>query len=103
MPDILAQLGTKVGTEISSLSSRVSALELEDSYSETTYIDGVVSQIRTWSTSSKSNLLQTKAFTYTDGKLTQVLVKDGSDVTILTQTIAYDGDGNVSSITKDYA
>ena len=31
------------------------------------------------------------------------LVKDGDGVTTLTQTIAYDGDGNVSSITKDYA
>ena len=60
---ILGQIGAKVGTEINSLSGRVSALEsnggggggsdLVDSYSETTYTNGLVSQINTWSTSSK--------------------------------------------------
>jgi len=100
---IFGQIGAKVGTEIGSLSGRVSALESSDSYSETTYIDGVVSQIRTWSTSSKSNLLQTKAFTYTNGLLTQILVTDDSNATELTQTLTYDSDGNLASITKDYA
>ena len=106
---IFEQIGGKVGTEVDSLSSRISALESEesysetDSYSETTYTNGVVSQITTWSTSSKSNLLQTKAFTYTNGLLTQIVVADGSSVTELTQTLAYDSDGNLESITKDYA
>jgi flagellar biosynthesis component FlhA len=103
MSDILGQIGAKVATKISSLSSRVSALESNDSYSETTYTDGLVSQISTWSTSSKSTLLQTKAFTYTNGLLTQILVTDGSITTELTQTLAYDSDGNLESITKDYA
>ena len=109
---ILGQIGTKVGTEISSLSSRISALESSgggggssevDSYSETTYTNGLVSQISTWSTSSKSNLVQTKTFTYTNGLLTQILVADGSSVTELTQTFTYDSEGNLESITKDYA
>jgi len=100
---ILGQIGAKVGTEISSLSGRVSALESSDSYSETTYTNGVVSQITTWSTSSKSNLLQTKVFTYTNGLLTQILVTDGSNATELTQTFTYDSEENLESITKDYA
>ncbi len=100
---IFEQIGGKVGTEVDSLSSRISALEPEDSYSETTYTNGVVSQITTWSTSSKSNLLQTKTFTYTNGLLTQIVVADGSSVTELTKTLAYDSDGNLESITKDYA
>jgi hypothetical protein len=104
--DILSQIGTAVGTEFKSLGSRVSTLESGggvDSYSETTHTNGMVSEINTWSTSSKSNLVQTKSFTYTNGLLTQIVVKDGSDVTTLTKTIAYDGDGNLASITKDYA
>jgi hypothetical protein len=100
---ILGQIGAKVGTELSSLSDRVSALESSDSYSETTYTNGLVSQISTWSTSSKSNLVQTKTFTYTNGLLTQIVVADGSSVTELTKTLAYDSDGNLESITKDYA
>ena len=110
---ILGQIGAKVGTELSSLSSRVTSLESNggggggsspvDSYSETTYTNGVVTGISTWSTSSKTNLVQTKSLTYTDGLLTQVVVADGSSVTELTTTIAYDSNGNLESITKDYA
>ena len=109
---ILGQIGAKVGTELSSLSSRVTSLESSgggggsspvDSYSETTYTNGVVTSISTWSTSSKTNLVQTKSFTYTDGLLTQIVVADGSSVTELTTTIAYDSNGNLESITKDYA
>ena len=115
MTDILGQIGAKVGTEFSSLSGRVSALESSgggggggpsspvDSYSETSYSNGLLSQISTWSTSSKSNLVQTKTFTYTNGLLTQIVVTDGSSVTELTQTFTYDSDGNLESITKDYA
>ena len=110
---ILGQIGAKVGTELSSLSSRVTSLESNgggggggspvDSYSETTYTNGVVTGISTWSTSSKTNLVQTKSFTYTDGLLTQIVVADGSSVTELTTTITYDSNGNLESITKDYA
>jgi len=73
-----------------------------DSYTENTYTNGVLTGQSKY-TSNGGTLLETKTFTYTSGNLTQIVVKDGSNVTTLTQTIAYDGDGNVSSITKDYA
>jgi len=73
-----------------------------DSYTTNTYTNGVLTGQSKY-TSNGGDLLETKAFTYTNGNLTQVVVKYGDDTTILTQTIAYDGDGNVSSITKDYA
>jgi hypothetical protein len=73
-----------------------------DSYTTNTYTNGVLTGQSKYTTSG-GDLLETKTFTYTNGNLTQVVVKYGDDTTILTQTIAYDGDGNVSSITKDYA
>jgi len=73
-----------------------------DSYTTNTYTDGVLTGQSKY-TSDGGDLLETKTFTYTNGNLTQVVVKYGDDTIILTQTIAYDGDGNVSSITKDYA
>ena len=73
-----------------------------DSYAENTFTNGVLTGQSKY-TAQGGTLLETKTFTYTNGNLTQVLVQDGSNVTTLTQTIAYDGDGNVSSITKDYA
>ena len=73
-----------------------------DSYTTNTYTNGVLTGQSKY-TSNGGDLLETKTFTYTNGNLTQVVVKYGDDTTILTQTIEYDGDGNVSSITKDYA
>ena len=73
-----------------------------DSYTTNTYTNGVLTGQSKY-TSNGGDLLETKTFTYTNGNLTQVVVKHGDNTTILTQTIAYDGDGNVSSITKDYA
>jgi len=73
-----------------------------DSYTTNTYTNGVLTGQSKY-TSNGGDLLETKAFTYTNGNLTQVVVKYGDNTTILTQTIAYDADGNVSSITKDYA
>ena len=73
-----------------------------DSYTTNTYTNGVLTGQSKY-TSNGGDLLETKAFTYTNGNLTQVVVKYGDNTTILTQTIAYDVDGNVSSITKDYA
>ena len=73
-----------------------------DSYTTNTYTNGVLTSQSKYD-EEDGDLLETKTFTYTNGNLTQVVVKYGDDSTILTQTIAYDGDGNVSSITKDYA
>jgi hypothetical protein len=115
MSAILAQIGTKVGTELQSLGSRVFTLEsnggggggggpvLIDSYSETSYVEGRISQVTTWDTSSKVNLISTKHFTYNSGRLTQVIENDGSQNLVLTKTLTYDSGGNLESITKDYA
>lgn len=73
-----------------------------DSYTENTYSSGVLTGQSKY-TSNGGDLLETKTFTYTDGNLTQVVVKYGDDSVMLTQTLAYDAEGNLASITKDYA
>lgn len=116
MSSILQSVGTKIGTEIRSLSARVSTLESggggggggggetpTDSYSETTYSSGVLTRVTTWSTSSKDVLVQTKSLTYTDGRLTGIVITDINGTTTLTTTLTYDSEGNLGSITKDYA
>lgn len=99
MASILKQIGIKVGEELKALGPT----NLSDSYSETTFTNGLLSGLTLWATSSKLVKLSSKTFTYTSGNLTSVVEKDGSDVITLTKTLTYDGDGNVSSITKDYA
>jgi len=74
-----------------------------DNYSEPTFSNGVLQSITTWTDSGKGTKVGSKAFTYTSGNLTSVVEKDGSDTTTLTKTLTYDGDGNLASITKDYA
>jgi len=86
----------KIGQAISSYGK-------DDSFSEPTFIDGVLQSITTWTDSGKGTKVGSKTFTYTSGNLTSVVEKDGSDVTTLTKTLTYDGDGNLASITKDYA
>jgi YD repeat-containing protein len=81
----------------------ISSYGKDDSYSEPTFSNGVLQSITTWTDSGRVTKVGSKTFTYTSGNLTSVVEKDGSDTTTLTKTIAYDGDGNVSSITKDYA
>jgi hypothetical protein len=94
---ILEQIGTKVGQELK-------ALTPADSHAETTFnTDGILVSSTIWSSPSKTSKIGSKVLTYTNGNLTSIVEKDGSDVTTLTKTIAYDGDGNVSSITKEYA
>lgn len=99
MPDtssIFYQVGQQVKTNIAEFGR-------DDSYSEPTFSNGVLQSITTWTDSGKGTKVGSKTFTYTSGNLTSVVEKDGSDTTTLTKTIAYDGDGNVASITKDYA
>jgi YD repeat-containing protein len=103
---ILAQIGTKVGTELKSLSTRIDnigGVSLTDNYSELTFDEGLLTALTTWTNSGKGTKVSSKAFTYTDGNLTSVVEKDGSDVTTLTKTLTYDAEGNLASITKDYA
>jgi hypothetical protein len=73
-----------------------------DSYSEPTYTNGVLTSLATWSNNTKAVLVETKAFSYTNGNLTQIVVKDGNNATTLTKTLNYSG-GNLASITEDYA
>lgn len=114
MSDILAQLGTAIGGQIGSLSSRVSAIENDggggsgaspvDSFDEITYgADGSVTIITTYSTPSKLNIVQSKVFTYQSGNLYQILTRNGSNETIMLKTLTYDSDGNLESVSKDYA
>lgn len=97
MASILEQIGTKVGEELK-------AFIPTDSYVETTFnTDGILVSSTTWSSPAKTSKIGSKVLTYTNGNLTSIVEKDGSDVVTLTKTIAYDGDGNLASITKDYA
>ena len=100
MASILEQIGTKVGTELKSLSTRIG---LTDNYSELTFDEGLLTALTTWADSGKATKVSSKAFTYTSGNLTSVVEKDASDVTTLTKTLTYDTDGNLESLTKDYA
>jgi len=94
---ILYQVGQGVKNSISSYGK-------DDSFSEPVFNSGGdLTSLTTWTNSGKGTKVGSKTFSYTSGNLTSVVEKDGSDTTILTQTIAYDVDGNVSSITKDYA
>ena len=105
MPDIFSQIGTKIGTELKSLSNRIDGVVdsgPSDNYSEPAFSSGLLTSLTTW-TSNGGTKVSSKTFTYTSGNLTSVIEKDGSDVITLTKTLTYDGDGNVSSITKDYA
>ena len=104
MASIFEQIGTKVGTELKSLSTRIDGIiATPDNYSESTFTDGVLTTMTTWTDSGKGTKVSSKEFTYTNGNLTGVVEKDGSDVTTLTKTLTYDAEGNLASITKDYA
>lgn len=82
--------------------SQPEAGSASDSYSEPVLTGGVLTSLTTW-TSDGGTKVSSKTFSYTSGNLTSVVEKDGSDTTTLTKTLTYDGDGNVSSITKDYS
>ena len=106
MPDIFSQIGTKVGTELKSLSDRIDGIggdSSADNYSEPTFTDGLLTALTTWTDSGKGTKVGSKAFTYTSGNLTSVVEKDGSDATTLTKTLTYGSSGNLESVTKDYA
>lgn len=75
---------------------------LTDDYSEPTFTDGILTSLTTW-TSDGGTKVSSKTFSYTSGNLTSVVEKDGSDVITLTKTLTYDAEGNLASITKDYA
>ena len=80
----------------------VGGISESDSYSEPTYTNGILTALTTWSDNTKSVLVQTKTFAYTDGNLTSVIVTDNNGLTTLTKTLTYAGD-NLASVTKDFA
>ena len=57
----------------------------------------------TWTSSLKTTLVGSKAFTYTNGLLTSIVESDENGAVHLTKTITYDSSGNLESVTKDYA
>lgn len=115
MTDILAQIGDKLGSKIKELQSQIDSggggggggghthPDPSDDYTEPTFTDGVLTAMTTWTSNLKSTLVSSKAFTYTDGLLTQVVERDENNAVHLTKTITYDSDGNLESVTKDYA
>jgi len=111
MTDILAQIGDKLGSKIKELEALINSggggggnpTSPTDDYTESTFSGGVLTAMTTWTSSLKTTLVGSKAFTYTNGLLTQVVDKDENDAVHLTKTITYDSDGNLESVTKDYA
>ena len=111
MTDILAQIGDKLGSKIKELEALIDSggggggnpTSPTDDYTESTFSSGVLTAMTTWASSLKTTLVGSKTFSYTNGNLTSVVEKDGSDVTTLTKTLTYDSSGNLESITKDYA
>lgn len=115
MTDILAQIGDKLGSKIKELEAQINSgggggggdshthPDPSDDYTESTFTDGVLTAMTTWTNNQKLTLVSSKAFTYADGLLTQVVEKDENDAVHLTKTITYDSNGNLESVTKDYA
>jgi hypothetical protein len=111
MTDILAQIGDKLGSKIKELEDQINSggggggnpTSPTDDYTESTFTDGVLTAMTTWTSDLKNTLVSSKAFTYTNGLLTQVVERDEDNAVHLTKTITYDSDGNLESIAKDYA
>jgi hypothetical protein len=111
MTDILAQIGDKLGSKIKELEALINSggggggnpTSPTDDYTELTFSSGVLTVMTTWTSSLKTTLVGSKAFTYTNGVLTQVVEKDENDAVHLTKTITYDSGGNLESVNKDYA
>ena len=73
-------------------------------YHEISYtVDGDVDTIDVWLNNTKTTKLFTKAFTYTNGDLTQILITDVVTGTTLTKALVYDVNGNLEKITRTYA
>lgn len=79
--------------------SRLSTYYHEISYT----VDGDVDTIDVWLNNTKTTKLFTKAFTYTGGDLTQILITDVVTGATLTKALVYDANGNLETITRTYA
>ena len=115
MTDILGQIGDKLGSKIKELEAAINSgggggggsdhthLDPSDDYTESTFSSGVLTAMTTYTSSLKTTLVSSKAFSYTDGSLTSVVESDENDAVHLTKTITYDSEGNLESVTNDYA
>lgn len=79
--------------------SRLSTYYHEISYT----VDGDVDTIDVWLDNTTTTKLFTKAFTYTNGDLTQILITDVVTGATLTKALVYDANGNLETITRTYA
>lgn len=111
MTDILAQIGDKLGSKVKELEALINSggggggnpTSPTDDYTESTFTSGVLTAMTTWTSSLKTTLVGSKAFTYTNGLLTSIVESDENGAVHLTKTITYDSSGNLESVTKDYA
>ena len=110
MTDILAQIGDKLGSKIKELEAQIGSgggghthPDPSDDFTESTFADGVLTAMTTYTDSLKSTLVSSKSFTYTNGALTQIVERDENNAVHLTKTITYDTEGNLQSVTNDYA
>lgn len=79
--------------------SRLSTYYHEISYT----VGGDVDTIDVWLNNTKTTKLFTKAFTYTNGDLTQILITDVVTGATLTKALVYHANGNLETITRTYA
>ena len=111
MTDLLAQIGDKLGSKVKELEAAINSggggggnpTSPTDDYTEPTISSGVLTAMTTWTSSLKTTLVGSKAFTYTNGLLTSIVESDENGAVHLTKTITYDSSGNLESVTKDYA
>lgn len=114
MTDILAQIGNKLGAEVKLLQAQIDSgtgggggghthPDPVDDFTELTFIGGKLLATTTYTDSTKAVVVSSKAFSYNSSDvLTQIVESEGGSVH-LTKTFVYDSDGNLSSVTKDYA
>ena len=72
-------------------------------YSEPAYnVDGTIQSVDTWDSSSKVVHIFNKAYTWTSGQLTKVIVTRVSDGQTLEKDITYNVDGTLKNVTRIY-
>jgi hypothetical protein len=96
---ILGQIGTKIGEELKALA----VSSPTDEYKQLVYgADGALAYVQVYSDQGLSNLISSKAFTYTSGALSQIKSYALGQL-VFTQSMTYDSSGKLESIEKDYA
>lgn len=100
MASILAQIGTAVGQELKALNEPTPPT---DEHKKLVYgADGALAYIQVYSDQGLSNLISSKAFTYTSGALSEIKSYALGQL-VFTQSMTYDSNGSLVNIVKDYA